>query len=81
MMKNIYILLVAALSMLLLLLLFQTGILDRLALMIGLYALIAIIVGSVILISLILIAIPYYLYKKKPETEEYGNYRLEDFKE
>lgn len=56
------------------------GIFIILTLIFGLLLFALIIIGIVILILIFIFATPYYLLKKKPEVEEYGEYSLEQIK-
>lgn len=61
--------------------LYELGLLLIIARVLGLSIVLVLIILLAGLFLVFLIAVPYYLIKKKPKTEEYGNYRLEDFKE
>ncbi|MGM0405669.1 MAG: hypothetical protein ACQEQM_05965 [Thermoplasmatota archaeon] len=76
-----YFILAAASIGIIMLLLHEIGLLSWISIVLALSVVVVFIVISTILIISLLVAIPYYLLKKKPETDEYGNYLLKDFKE
>ncbi|MFO7791988.1 MAG: hypothetical protein R6W73_03280 [Candidatus Saliniplasma sp.] len=79
--KTVYLLLTGSFIALLVLMLYELGLLLIIARVLGLSIVLVLIILLAGLFLVFLIAVPYYLIKKKPKTEEYGNYRLEDFKE
>lgn len=48
------------------------------AAILGLSIFVIMVLFGVVMFLIIMVAIPYYLIKKKPEVEEYGNYELDD---
>ncbi len=79
--KVTYAILAAATMALVMLLFHEVGILSWLAAILTLSLVVASPILFTVLVILFLVAIPYYILKKKPKTDEYGNYLLEDFKE
>ncbi|MFW6141164.1 MAG: hypothetical protein ACOC53_01230 [Candidatus Saliniplasma sp.] len=75
-----YLLLASASIAFLILFFYEFGLLLWIAKVLSLSLFLAVLVATVILALILLLAIPYFLIKKKPKTDEYGNYKLEDFK-
>lgn len=60
--------------------LFFLPILLAIAVVIGIVVLIAIIIGIFILLLALIFAVPYYYFARKPEVQQFGNYKIEDVK-
>ena len=60
--------------------LYYFDILASIALLVGFGVLVGLIVFAVVSGVVLILALPYYLAVKKPNIEEFGNYRLEDAK-
>lgn len=48
------------------------------AAILGLSVIVIMVLFGALMFLLILVALPYYIIKKKPEVQEYGNYEIED---
>lgn len=79
--KITYVILITAVLALLVMLLYELGLLLWLAALITGSLLVLLILAIIAFVVFSLIAAVYFLFKKNPETDEYGNYRLEDFEE
>ncbi len=75
----VYVIGAAIVAFLLLILIFKYLALFALfAAILGLSVIVIMVLFGALMFLLILVALPYYIIKKKPEAQEYGNYEIED---
>lgn len=75
----VYVIGAAIVAFLLLILIFKYLALFALfAAILGLSVIVIMVLFGALMFLLILVALPYYIIKKKPEVQEYGNYEIED---
>ncbi len=75
----VYVIGAAIVAFILLILIFEYLALFALfAAILGLSVIVIMVLFGALMFLLILVALPYYIIKKKPEVQEYGNYEIED---
>nr|AGF93059.1 membrane protein [uncultured organism] len=75
----VYVIGAAIVAFILLILIFEYLALFALfAAILGLSVIVAMVLFGALMFLLILVALPYYIIKKKPEVQEYGNYEIEN---
>jgi len=75
----VYVIGAAIVAFLLLILIFKYLALFALfAAILGLSVIVIMVLFGALMFLLILVALPYYIIKKKTEVQEYGNYEIED---
>jgi len=75
----VYVIGAAIVAFLLLILIFKYLALFALfAAILGLSVIVIMVLFGALMFLLILVALPYYIIKNKPEVQEYGNYEIED---